>query len=526
MLSSLLPRRNSPSRVCCAAALWLALGCSAADPQADTAAAGTGGAPIASSVALTFQPAGTLALSPEEEAELAVKVVPANSQLVTFEILSSEAVFDGYLLTGSSRVDATGIARAALHAPSLPATFMVRASLETGQQTQRVVSVSSLGYGTIMVSPIYDGDRAINLWTASAQPGVSCEESELDWSDGPLRAESDSQPILDLVPSGVTLAVTLRGDQLVSGCTTVTNLAQDALLEIELEVNDRPLEIEKGTLAVTLGVNSTTSEFALHLERAIEDALNELRSEQNSDSEALIEWMAKTFEEDERQAFRESAKNADIAALIDKQWPDASDPLSDQLGQLLTEAAESIPGDDTFSGELTLGGSDSEFALQQAAGIRPEAGGFAPPASWTVAREAGDSVFFGGDLSYSPLRWLSEIANQQTPVSELLEKANCPAISQSIDSSLDSSLIEGCGANCMNELCEQAIYALWNEIASNPGLSTLQVSASCGATLLGEAEISELQGMWIGRLTESDDDSQSALGGEVKASRVSDEAGE
>src|SRR5690606_18916076 len=177
--------------------------------------------------------------------------------------------FDGFLLENSARVDENGIATVELKAPTHPSIFTARASLGEGLQVTRAISVSDQGYGTVKVVPSYSGLRSVNQWTASARAGTTCEALGSLWNDGPLVSTGGTQATIEGVPAGPSIAVAVRGGQLVSGCTTVTGLADGDTKVIDVLVVDRPLDVQNGRLNVTLGVESMTTAFASHLEAAV-----------------------------------------------------------------------------------------------------------------------------------------------------------------------------------------------------------------------------------------------------------------
>ncbi len=521
-------RKNGP-RIFALMALPLALAqgaCGAAagsnSPDASEEDAGDGDAPPANS-SIEFSPSDTLTLGPGETAQLSVIVEPARRQSVSFEILGEfsgaseggSARFDGFLLQGVARVGSDGRATTELKAPSQPATFVVRASLSDGTEARRAVSVSSQGYGSLRVVPVYAGSRKIDKWIASARAGVTCEQLEGFFTDGPLSAQGAKDATVEDVPSGPPIAVTLRGDELVSGCTTYTNLGPDQEAEVKVTVTDRPLNISEGTLELSLSVESTTDEFALHLEQAIEVGVTSLLGAGGDDAEALLLWMAETVDASEKSDFQEAVAEFALREVVAQSWK-GKQPLSDTLRSVLSTAANTIPGEDTFLGELELSAGSATFYLSSAAGIPTALSGFFGGAVWKVSAESLDEVVMSGSLTYEPLRWLFAIANVQKdiadmhstdvhsdrPGTKLKEAARCADLASAIVAAVDGATHSDCAEACLVAVCEGAVLGAWDRVngAGNDLLTSLMIGVSGNALVSGKARIQSLDGSWVGRL--------------------------
>lgn len=491
---------------------------SADDLDADLGAGGE--SPVSGT--LEFSPNGTLTLNPGEVAQLSVLVSPARRQSVTFEILSepSDTVqgkeFDGFLLMSSARTDSEGQAIVELKAPTQPSTFEVRASLSDGTEARRAVSVSSQGYGTLIVTPDYEGSREIKTWTASARAGATCEGLLGFFEDGPLLAQGANGATLSDVPSGPTIAVTLRGDELTSGCTTITSLDPDQEAQVTVSVTDRPVNVTAGSLDLSLGVDATTNSFAAHLEAAVAVGVDSLWGEAGDDAQALLLGMAETVDESERAAFEAAVAEFELGAAVAEVWG-GTEPLSDEIYRLLSEAADEIPGPQTFQGRLDLGPGGATFYLLEAAGIPTALSGFFGGAVWKVTAESGDTIVMGGSLTYEPLRWLSAIAESRAerPRDVLKAAAACDEVAKAMVEAAAGPTHEDCGEACLTAVCEGTALRAWDGVgvAGNDLLTSLMIGVSGKALLTEKALIRSLDGSWVGRL----ESNETSVGGPMSA---------
>lgn len=450
-----------------------------------------------------FDPSTTLMLEPSESAQLTVIVSPARRQTIAFELLTETPDFDGFLREGQSRVQEDGEASVELKAPTQPGIFQVRASLNDAVQAARAISVSDQGYGTVVVKPTYEGKREIRQWTASARANTTCEAIESVWEDGPLVATGSASATIESVPSGPTIAVTIRGEQLVSGCTNVTDVAADETKQIEIAVTDRPINVSDGVLELTLGVDSMTTGFASHLEAAMARGTASFRGEELSDAAALIARMQAQMDSAEAEAFALAAQSFDFVTAVNSAWETGA-PITQALSELFNLGASRIVGPETFSGRLELAGETSQFYLVSAAGVPAAVSGFFQGSTWMVAGETGDTLVLGGALTYEPVRWLAAIAdleNEGASTEPLFFAADCEAVAEALVASAEGPTHDECAETCLVSHCEQAMLDVWPEATmSGNGLSTLQVGMTGDATLTGAARVDSVLGSWVGRL--------------------------
>lgn len=447
-----------------------------------------------------FDPDSVLTLLPSQVAKLRVRIDPAERQTVTFEILADAEKFDGFLLEGSAKVQDNGTATVSIQAPSRPSTFAVRARLGKNE-ARLVVAVSAQGFGTLVVRPSYSGKRKITRWTATARADMTCEQLGSYWQDGSLSASGSTSAKLDFVPSGVGIAVSLRGDELVSGCTTLTNIKADETLDVNVQVNDRPLGIDGSQLSLSLGIDSTTTSFAQHLDSAVMLALATFKGDATSDRGALFMAIRGEVEATSLAEFDAVASSAGFEQQIGTAWLTET-AFSERLSELLTKAAEHIPSSTTFEGELSLAGNDSTLLLATAAGVPAEDAGFVPESVWSVSAESTTTLVLGGVLQYRPVAWLAALAQVSTtspPISALQDTADCAVLGATWAELAAGEVYQACGAECTELLCDQAVETIWAEVADAGELVELHIGATGEAETTGSAEVSGFTGTWLGR---------------------------
>lgn len=499
------------------------LGCAASSespPQEDLGSGGLGGSTSEIiDTTIEFDAPSPLTLAPGEIETLTVVVTPSRNQTVTFEILTDSPQFDGFLLGAMSRVDDNGRASTEIQAPTTPSTFILRASIDGEEEARIPISVSDPGYATLNVTPVYAGSRVIEQWVASIHVGKTCDELETFFDDGSISAQGEDSVVLRAVPSAAVAAVTLRGDELTSGCQSVLELTADTEQELSIEVMDRPLQVAAGELELSLSVGSTTTAFAAHLENAIQTGLLHFRGEETQDAPVLLRQMEDLLGESDLNDFLEAQIEFGFESALTDLWTSES-PLSSKLDAILTNAAAAINGQDVFVGKLHLEGENSSFLLTSAAGVPIAVSGFFEGSSWAISIESGDTFVLGGSLTYEPLRWLVAVAERTSlasPTEQLTEAAQCSAIAELFGTLAEGDPYSGCDTGCLASLCSEALTEIWDQqsTAGNDLLTTLQIGITGTASAGGAALIESIEGAWVGRF----DGEESSIGGPMSGVR-------
>jgi hypothetical protein len=464
---------------------------------------------------ITFTETATLELAPSGVAQITVVVSPRRRQTVMFEILSTGA-FDGYLTGNSMVVSDDGTASVAVHAPSEPTEFQIRASLPDGEETRRSVSVNVQGLGRLRVIPSYNGTRDISKWYASAWPGLSCDQLESSSEKGPHTATSSSRPLITDIPAGTLLAVSVRGDEVTSGCSTIAQISTDEERSVEVSMTDNPVKVTSGTLLLTLG--ATTEDFAHVLDTSISTSAAAFVEEYSSDTEALLSFIRAELDGTHQAAFDQLIATEGVIQDVEAQLSSPT-AISDTMRSILTNAAVYIDGPQVFEAELALNGLESEFTLLSAAGVDAEAAGFDVPENWQLEVQTGDEVSLGGELIYDPIRWLAEIAEVHAdpsdldPTSRVAQAAECAKVADVLVAHLGESPLEQCDVTCLNDACTSQAAALWERIKSSGEPISLLIGASGHVEVSGHAEIAKVLGSWVGRTDGSEGSLKGPLSG-------------
>ena len=490
--------------------------------QSTTTATGDGDGDGDSSAhaSIMFAETSNLTLSPLGVAEIVVNVDPALGQTVTFEILADATHFDGFLVGNTAFVDEYGNATIALHAPSQTSTFSVRAALSSGEEARRLIEVSDQGFGSLKVRAEYNGTRKIDTWHASVWPGMGCNDLDNLFLDGFLISRGSEELEVKQVPAGTLLAVTVRGDEIVGGCLTVSNLSTDQELEIAVAIADRPIDPKSGKL--DLSISSSTDGFARIFESSISQSAQAFLQDYAGDGTALLEMIKAELPKANVADFEDAVLNHGLEKIAESSLSTPT-AVSDQIRAILVGAAADLVGDDILLGELKLNGLKSEFSLSSAHGIKSELAGFTVPDFWQVEIETGDTVALGGEITYNAVKWLTALAEAQAqederddPVTLIQQSLNCKAVSANLIVANGSDTLAGCDEACLVSTCTELGSSIWEQVKSSGMDAVLVIGASGSATVHGKATIATLDGTWVGKTSGTTTSLKGTLTGQHK----------
>lgn len=505
----------------------LAFSCGS-DPSADGSpaqnGAGGGGAAAADELptSLRFDPAETLALAPREVKTLRIVAEPRGEYLVQLAILpgpDSTKSNDAFLDRSEVETGANGEAEVELSAPSFPTTFTLRASVGSDLLAMLGVSVSEVGHATLRVVPAYAGPRQVERWTASVRAGTRCADLVgTPPPDGDLLASApeDEAPIIEQVPVGPALAVTLRAGHFASGCSNVEALRPGETTDVNISVSDRPLQLEKTSLRIEFEIDEATSDWSNVLQAGIDDALFGMFGDGEDDVVTLLDAVQGVLETPEQaDEFAQKAEQLGFAAAVrGSLGTDATVLLRTVVIDWLKAGASSLLSDGRFSGRLEAAGSSGDqalLALEQVGDADAEAAGFAPSilSSWTS--DPGDRVLLGATLYWLPSRLMTALAevaaleedDSVTSAAEALsERARCDDIAESLVTLVgDENVVQDCDETCTQSACRAAIEAIWQggrDASLDPRM--LRLSAGGQAKVDDAAVPIDFSGTWVGRL--------------------------
>jgi hypothetical protein len=503
--------------------------------------AGAGGDAEPDPNSIVFTSTGTIDLHPKETRELTVQTDPPGSFLVRFALPGSGADADpgdAVLDRNESETDVNGVAHVVLTAPSTPANFSVRAS--GGKRVAMLgVSVSTLGHTTLRVMPSYNGKRSVALWTATATaaPGINCGQlSGNPPPDGVLSVSAIPSRALNIprVPVGVDVVVTLRAGHYIGGCATLPPLSEGDGNTVLVYASDRPLNLGATELALAFGPSDSRQAFDKQLATSAILAEGALLADAKSDVAALLDEMQNATPSLDRVAFASARDQGGWDAALGTAFGQgASRRLRDPAQRWIDAGLATFDSASTFSGTLGAAGADALFKLSNVAGLAPSIAGFASsfPATWSA--DSSDTLLLGTELSWVPSRLVTALATApallEYPVATRVEEAlalsvDCQLVSNVLlvyGANAGSALYNGCDASCGSSTCALAVGNLWKRatLASGANLASLTVTATGSADVGDAAEITKLQGSWVGQLT--DRDGKSPASGALTAQSLS-----
>jgi hypothetical protein len=503
----------------------------------DGAAGGSGGAPAADDLptSLRFDPTETLALAPREVRSLRIVAEPRGEYVVELAILpgpDSTRSNDASLDRSEVETDASGEAEVELSAPSFPTTFTLRASVGSELVTTLGVSVSDVGHATLRVVPSYTGPRQVERWTASVRAGTRCADLVgTPPPDGDLLATApeDEAPVIEQVPVGAALAVTLRAGHFASGCSNIEALRPGETAEVNVAVSDRPLQLDKTSLAIEFEIEESTSDWSNALQAGIDDALFGMFAESEDDVVTLLAVMQGMLEREEQATeFAEKADALGFAVAVrGTLGTDATVLLRTVVIDWLKAGASNLLSDGRFSGRLEAAGSaggQALFALERVGDADAEAAGFSPNilSSWTA--DPGDRVLLGATLYWLPSRLMAALAeivaldedeDAASAADALFNQARCDEIAASLGELVeDDEVVQDCNEKCIRNACRAAVETIWEsgrDASLDPRM--LRLSAGGQAVVDDMAVPIDFAGTWVGRL---DNAEAASVSGSVK----------
>jgi len=503
--------------------LGLLLGCSSEASSGASIASGSGGSAADSTApsSLQFEPQSSLTLAPGETRELVVRAVPTGQYVVDFALLGDAE--NASLDRSQSVTSENGTARVLLTAPTgsrAVTTFTVRASVGPAVRAQVAVSVSEAGFATLQVVPSYGGTRPVDSWVASVRTGTDCASLP----SGPLpeadlsaaSADAESPPLIEDVPVGGVLAVTMRAGFYASGCADILELIADHDNVVEVPVTDVPLRLDQTELDVVLELDETPAEwFELIVEPLAAETAEPLAGETGNDVVALLDAMqASTVDANDNDAFAEARTTQQWDEALAAFWGEAAATrkLRDAALGWIQAGAEQLP-DEMLRGTLSPVGAvagDASLNLDSFAGVNAVHAGFSLDNRVSWDADPDDTVLLGATLSWRPSRWMTEAAVDEaveevsaaaTVPEALAGIVDCEGIATALAGAADPPDLAytGCDVVCAQSLCEAALSELWRQVRTAPtAWATLSLTAVGAATVDEDARPESFEGTWLG----------------------------
>jgi hypothetical protein len=382
--------------------------------------------------------------------------------------------------------------------------------------------VSARNYTTLLVQPAYNGHRiraGVTQWTASFNTRSKC--SELVGApppDGmnPVTATVGEPLLIQKVPIGVDVAVTLRAGHYIGGCTDQSPLSERDGNQVLVYASDRPINLAATQLALSFGPSDARPEFSKLMKDSASVAESALAGSSVSDVQALLDAMAGVTAVADQDAFSSArlAKGWD-AALSAAFGPDAATRLRDPADRWMNAGLQSLEAPDTFRMQASALSAGALLELATVAGIAPADAGFPTSFQGTWSADSSDTLLLGTELTWVPSRLVTALALApallEFPGASGLEGA----LAQSVDCALlaqtllahgatpGSALYASCDESCALRTCTGAVSALWQKARDSSGrtVATLGVTGSGSADVGDDASVTLLnKGSWVGEL--------------------------
>jgi hypothetical protein len=523
----------------CSVALMLLSGCGASSDNAKSApgtenrgAAGAPGSAVPLPASLSFTES-SLSMAPGEARELRVQAIPAGSYRVRFTLLGE--ALDASLSQSEVVTAEDGAAAVTLTAPTTApsTTFTVRAAIDTLATASLDVSVSSSGVARVQVVPHYGGHRTVAYWLASAHVDHKCADLSGTLTDGDPTAQglANEEPLIDKVPVGRPVALTVRAGHFATGCTDASDLKLNLVNRVTVEVYDLPLRLD-GSFSVVLGADSVapswTDTLAAVLDVAAVDSAV-LGSDAADDRYALLDAMQELAPLPDTSSNTKDFATARRDGSWDQQLAYPPTPpvgtvyktmgetaIRNEINAWLTQGLASMASGCTLTAVLDPAGTGSaRLTPTSFAGVSGTADkhGLGPAdASWSA--DPDDTLLLGARLAWQPSKLLASLAQARAVAQTGAADAGA-ALASAIDCGSVAKLLLAAGANqgtisfgacderCTVDLCAAALAQIWKRsTAALPATSAVvDVSATAKATADDEARPTGAQGTWKGTVT-------------------------
>jgi hypothetical protein len=454
----------------------------------------------------------SLELAPNDVVDVGV-ATPNGVSNVTFAL---DGDYGDGVLESTKATTNDNHATVRLHAPSSPANFYLVASANKVTAARLYVAVSANGFATLRVVPQYTGRRPVPIVVASAFLKAQCRDlAALVPKDGApvVVGTSGETLVLEQVPAGGHVAVTVRIAHYATGCVDIDALPPNATRDVPITVYDRPIDLAQTDLDSTLtfkpdpiDVDAWNASMAV----AAQQALDAFSLSPSEDGKHLLDAMADSAGKD-KPAF-----SSQRTAL---QWDNAVGTWVTSHGTLRAPAAKWL------AQSLALTQKDFSFHLKASAtlgyaDVTPttlgpllaQSAGITAPVPFSWVGDADDSLHLAGSIDIAPTRLACAAADVSAMIdvpsstdvpSALATKVDCKALGTALAQNGNS--FGTCNAQCTANLCSSALSAMWKvsqDLSSTLSEQTvIGVNATVQGTVGEFAEPQSFTGAWIGQVS-------------------------
>lgn len=472
---------------------------------------------------LELEPASSTDLVPRQQVDLVLHALPARVFEVRFALPTTDSSdpLDAALSTSTTQTDESGRVQVRLTAPSAGTSFKVRASVGS-VRTELALRVEVGDDVNVQVQPVYEGNRPITTWTASARVNETCSDYAGTPPDGTFLADpvaGDALPLIEHVPAGVPVAIVLRSGHVVSGCTSLDMLAAGPETPprlVRVTVLDEPIQLTAADLSIALDLGRHDPAWQALFMATSATVQQALLGTSADDPDALLDAMRSALDATERQNLDQARLTEGWDALVAAHFGTGStlrvrETVRGWLerGQAAFEAAPHL-----FEGSLvSVDARTGEFTLEQMSGLVPSVASVTTPSLVTWSADADDNLLLGTTLYFSASRLVTGLAEvaatqdyaQAPGAAEALAQAlDCEGLGATLTAAGDDAAqaFDACDAACMTKLCKSAVTSLWKRAreATSSRPTQLAISATAQAQVGPDAQLTALDGEWVGQL--------------------------
>ena len=504
------------ARVACLATL----ACVACSSSAGSGAGDGGGSTTPSATSVTFDDGEVLTTAPKASIDIALHVSGDDARVTVW----LEGDYADASLSVGEVVTSERKAKLTLHAPSVPATFTIRARLAGAPDARLGVSVSAAGFADVRVLSKYDGKRPSPSVTASVFVKSRCADLAAAFAKGQLvdgaLAESGalSTPLtITSVPAGSHLSVLVRIRLYATGCVDLDALAPGGTHDVDVDILDRAMALDRTDLETSFTFTPESADFTAWshmLDVAIGQAATALVPQGSSESQVLLDAMRAAVPASSQAAFDASRAqggwDSRAATWLAQRTPTMRDRATawmtagkpESMGQLV---AHLVPG--ASAGYATM-------ALESLGAFDATLAGLAVISPFTWTADPQDVVHLAGTVHLWPtaLTCAAGDGRARTSVPGALDAPN--ALGTLIDcTGLATSLVgagvsyPSCAASCTASLCRQGIARMWSSARNASSAASadlpIEITASAPASVGDSAEPTQFDGAWVGQVGSS-----------------------
>lgn len=479
------------------------------------------------SASLAFAAEGTITLGPGDAREVGVVVDPPDVHVVRFALLGES--LDASLDADKKVTSDDGRTSVVLTAPSTATTFRLRASAGENASAEIAVSVSGEGFASVRVIPSYKGIRSTPTWTASAVAHAACSELPgMPPEDGPLVAIAlDGTPaVLDGLPVGPGIAVTLRHARSVAGCAEITDLSSGEIRDVVVKVSDIPVNMGETELPFRM-VMEPDGSAALPLAQSLSTRfLDNLFPLDETEAKRVLDAMTESVVDPD--AFTEARLAGGWDALLEAHLDDGGELLRERVQRWLEAGLSPLRDGETVEGRLVATAPDAGHGvleLHSFHGLDAQAAGIPQHHVVSLIVEPGDQMIVGGTIPWLPSRLMAAAAEAGMSVEAGEAVVASEALAKEVGCYQLPSLLEAaaplpasCGETCLESACTAGLGALWDEAKLHSTIldtARMTYTVSGTATVNSDAVPTALEASWVG--AHEHDGEESALKGVATA---------